>query len=458
MEKKYIYIILFSFLLVSCEKYLSVEPKGKVIPSTVEDYHLLLAPITDLKIEEELFLTADDFTASKTKLGDLTDPNNKAFHLYTFSNVRFANPDIEINAWNNPYANLYVYNKVVNEIDNAKESLGFSPEDRKRIKAEALYGRAVQYFFLINLFAKHYDKKTAASDKGVPMVLEAKTYQKAPNSSSIAEVYDLIISDLNQAIPNLPKQRVEFNRPSKGSGYALLSRVYLYQANYDLALKNAELALAENDKITDYTTLDYEPEIVNAAYNAEQYSQLYFSGTNGFAQGYVSPDLDEIFEPGIDTRLVVFIGCDWIFDEETQEWIEDCSKKSNAFAITPNPLPSIPEMYLTAAECYARTNKPQQAIDKLNKLRKNRLWVVEELTAESFATPDELLKFALAERRRELFMGGTRLFDIKRLNLDPRFAKTVKHTLDTEIYEAAPNSDKLVMPIPAQVKKFNPNL
>lgn len=450
----YIYSVSALCILMGCNKFLDIEPKGKVIPATIEDYHLLLAPVTQLLAEEELFLTADDFISDKEALGDLSNPDNKKFHLYTYNNLRFGNPEIEINGWNGPYANLYVYNKVINEIDNAQDALGYTEEDKKRIKSEALYGRAVQYFFLVNMFAKHYDKATAGSDAGVPILLTANTSQESPKQSRVAEVYDLILRDLSEAIPNLPKKRIEINRPSKGAGYAMLARVYLYQREYVQALKNVELALAENAKLTDYTTL--EPDGLREGYSDEQYTSLTFNYSMGFTDGVLSDDMMALYDEN-DKRFNGILGCKWIRGSDG-EWSEDCTKRENNYKITPNPLPSVAEMYVTAAECYARANRTADALQKLNELRKHRIAEVAELTLADFQSPDDLLKFALEERRRELVMNGTRLFDLKRLNLDPRFAKTVKHVLENKVYEAAPNSDKLILPIPMQVKSFNPNL
>lgn len=56
---------------------------------------------------------------------------------------------------------------------------------------------------------------------------------------------------------------------------------------------------------------------------------------------------------------------------------------------------------------------------------------------------------------------NTRLFDLKRENLEPAFAKETIHKVlgTTNItFTAAPNSGKLVLPIPAQVLKFNPEM
>ena len=45
--------------------------------------------------------------------------------------------------------------------------------DKKRsLRAEALVGRAFEYLTLVNAYANHYDKNTAATDPGVPLMLD----------------------------------------------------------------------------------------------------------------------------------------------------------------------------------------------------------------------------------------------------------------------------------------------
>ena len=68
------------------------------------------------------------------------------------------------------------------------------------------------------------------------------------------------------------------------------------------------------------------------------------------------------------------------------------------------------------------------------------------------------LQEVLNERRRELIGTGLRWFDLKRLNKEPRFAKTVIHELDGEVYTLEPNGNNYVLPIPPQVLAFNPNM
>ncbi len=465
--KKYIYFLIATITLISCNEYLDVEPKGTLIPGTVEDYDLLLNPIYTLKIDQEVYLTSDDFSSDGNSNYGYTyagEPDSEMVHLYKFSQ-RYKNTDRQCWSWNSLYEDLYPLNKVINEVDNASMSvIGYKDSDKKVIKAEAKFLRAVRYMFLVNIFAKHYDSN-AASTPAIPLVLKADIAQESPKQATVKEVYDLIISDLKEGVAYLPEVKKEAHRPNKAAAYAMLARVYLYQGEYDLAMKNAKLALSKFGRLIDYTSGLVNKYNVKDFYPNEQYVLALFDGTSGHYYGGVSDELTNLFETE-DTRGTMLFGCkvDWKQDANgSWQQVEDCNKREHTYFFKLNPLPSVGEMYVTLAECYARKGKNADALNKLNELRKARIKNVTNKSISDFSNNDEFLKFVLEERRREVSLTGTRLFDLKRLNLDPRFQKTVVHkfTLENgtvEEYKAEPNSGKLVIPIPANVKRFNKNL
>ena len=56
------------------------------------------------------------------------------------------------------------------------------------------------------------------------------------------------------------------------------------------------------------------------------------------------------------------------------------------------------------------------------------------------------------------FWGSNRTIDLKRLNLEKNFAKTVVHNLDGTKYELPANDLRYVMPLPYSVREFNPTI
>jgi hypothetical protein len=55
----------------------------------------------------------------------------------------------------------------------------------------------------------------------------------------------------------------------------------------------------------------------------------------------------------------------------------------------------------------------------------------------------------ITERRKELpFTGSARWEDLRRLNKDPQFAKTLIRQLNGQNYTLAPNDPKYTLPIP----------
>ena len=50
-------------------------------------------------------------------------------------------------------------------------------EEKNAIRGEALVNRALDYLYLVNGYAKHYNEATADNDPGVPLLLDADISQ-----------------------------------------------------------------------------------------------------------------------------------------------------------------------------------------------------------------------------------------------------------------------------------------
>src|SRR5690606_20835993 len=108
--------------------------------------------------------------------------------------------------------------------------------------AEARTLRALELFNLVNYYARPYG--TINQELGIPVPDVFEKDLPLPRKS-VQEVYDEITSQLELAVENLPSASVG-NRSTltKEAVYGLLSRVYLYEKDYQQAEQYADLALA----------------------------------------------------------------------------------------------------------------------------------------------------------------------------------------------------------------------
>ena len=445
-------------LLPSCNKFLDIKPKGFVIPEYTQDYEKLLnyaqlmkySDNTVIYMTDDLFIPDDeqDFTGGVPGL-DVAERN---FYLF---NETIYGDGIKDPLYEYSYNRIYYYNVIVDDIMG---TYGGSEQKKKELRAEALVGRALEYLNLVNAYAKHYDPKTAATDPGVPLMIDKKIEKTDLTRASVQEVYDQIKRDLDEAAPNLPEKPVNnAYRASRPVGYGMLARMYLYMGDYEKALQNAKTSLEHNSTLLDLkkyavvNPMGYigRINVPDGAKNPENTYVRLAPYTFGFStRGYGSDDLLALFDKEKDQRYLLY------FTKKLGSY--EFKRPLWAPYIYANLAMATPEMYLIAAESEARLGNTAEALRYLNTLRDNRIIDNKPLQA---ASAKEALRMVLEERRRELpFLGTTRLIDLKRLNREPEFAKTVVHTAGGKEYQLEPNSPRYVLPIPLNVLRHNPNM
>lgn len=444
----------FMLLFVGCDDYLDVEPKGLLIPNTIEDYELLLNSdqIVTTNDENVLFYSADDFFDIESPSFPLLPIGSPELAAFTWADVIYTE-DQEPLLWSESYNNIFTYNLIVDEIDDA---IGDDDNLKASIKAEALTGRAYEYLLLVNAFAKHYDTNTAATDPGVPLVTLPDVNAALSGRVSVAETYDLIIGDLTTALDGLPTRNINNFRATKAAAYGLLARTYLFQGNYVEALEQAQNALDEKNFLANYTSVvatdpgpfgqfparrQMEPLFVQ-----EQVYQRFYQASAGH-NGFPAPEVLALFGAGDLRKLTTMSDFNGFFP--SLFW--------NTFPLNANQAIAVPEMYLIRAECNARLGNLQDALDDINLIRRHRI-LPASYEAIVSSDADEVLQEVLKERRRELLPSGLRWFDLKRLNKEPALSRTITHSVDGTVYTLEPNSDNYVLPIPLRVIGFNPDM
>ena len=239
-----------SFLLSSCDSYIDITPKGSItVDSTSQYYELIVNPMRSYYPSSFIMLSDNQWA----KESDILGYESQSMDAINFTFNEKA--DRTIMSDNNLYENMYSFIMWSNLIlDNIDETTG-SQELKTLAKAEARTFRAFDHFLAVNTFAKAYDPATAATDGGV-CIMEHYDLEATPAKSTVAEVYDFIIKDLEESVDLLQEKPVNIYHPNKAFGYALLAKVYLFHRDWEKAKTAAETSLRLNSALVDYNVIN----------------------------------------------------------------------------------------------------------------------------------------------------------------------------------------------------------
>jgi len=256
--RTYIYIGILA-AVVSCSRMDELEPQGGIVlAEQVQNVNTVIPSRADAS-----------FNGMYTRLGAPgsvfggTRPDDWGFLMMAFSNdieaadVVLANSGYNwfsacgnLSSRNADYANPYVrYAAPYNEIAAANEVLKAYPYSSQ--EGEVLYkiaqARAVRAFAYLNLAPYfQFGYAAGASDLPcVPLVTEATVNFTENPRATVAEIYELIISDLTFAIENLEGYvRSDKSRIDQQVAYGLRARAYLNMEEWALAAADASKAAA----------------------------------------------------------------------------------------------------------------------------------------------------------------------------------------------------------------------
>lgn len=441
-------LIAFCVLFSSCDKYLDITPKGARLLTTVADYDLWLNDVYLVNSSGELYEVLNQMGDNVDMVNITVPATTDQEMMYTWADQFSTDMKSAPALWGDHYAKINHYNTLLLGIDQAT---GGTSIQRRSVKAEALLGRAFEYFYLINEYGQPYDPATAETDPGVPFVTSNDVSQRIPDRGTVEGVYQHIIKDLNEAIPDLPADNgANRFRGSKGAGYSLLSRIFFYRRNYAEAQKNAELALS----FTNAKLLDYNQPIPKSTLSVQRdviYGRMFMSSNAATLEYMRSFSTD-------DLRLSIFYS-----SEDDFTFSERGATQFFPLRVTPtfiymNSGTSVQEMKLIIAECAARKNDLTVALQQLDELRKTRF---EASTYVPFASGDQetVLQEILLERNHELGFQFLRWFDMRRLDKENRMGTVNRFDgKGNVIATLEPHSTKYTLQIPIQVLSFNPGM
>ena len=101
--------------------------------------------------------------------------------------------------WGTIYEIMANINNIIDYQPSLLKKFPGSKEELERIKAEALFLRALCHFNLCRLYAQPYNYTHDASHDGIPIVITSLEPQSKPSRSSVKQVFSQIVGDLNEA-------------------------------------------------------------------------------------------------------------------------------------------------------------------------------------------------------------------------------------------------------------------
>ncbi|WP_339880576.1 RagB/SusD family nutrient uptake outer membrane protein [uncultured Algoriphagus sp.] len=436
--KKYSILLLtvFSGMFCSCDSYLDPKPdQSLLVPRTLEDVQYLLDNNVVFNFQGFIpLLAADEFSMTEEAFNGASVTEQGA---YTWSEDLF--PTGTSTDWNYPYEAVF-YSNVA--LDALGKYTGEKDQQYYELEGAALFYRSMAYYELLQTFAPAYQLE-GGNEQLLGIVLRNDPDINLPSErATLEDSYIRVIQDLETALNLLPDYVEYKTRPNKAAAASLLARVQLSVFNYAEAARSAEAALGLYTERMDFNDIDSGTSRPFPLFNSEtiyytqlqstsvMFSQL-FTVDNGLIESYDSADL----------RLRYYFQTN---ADENHRMTGHHTGSSTFFGGL-----TVGENLLIASESNLRLGNEGKAkswLGELLSLRYEDDSYREILDLEG----EELLARILLERRKELVGRGTRWTDLRRLNQEAEWEKTIKRDLGGEIYQLTPMSPAYVFPIPDQ--------
>lgn len=442
--------------LCSCDDYLSNVPKGQRIPTTLNDFSVMLA--------DEYTNCREDVTQALVLLNDryVSDGYLSYYELWNANYFWNENADrIAMNksdetTYYNGYAGISTANLI---IENAPTATEATDAERGQVIAQAKILRAMKYFTLVNYYAKTYNAATAATDGGVPLITSAEvgaTYTQP----SVQEIYDFIVQDISEALPALPERALNVLYADKATAYALAARIYLQMGNYQEALASAGEALKRNDRLFDWVAFYNDNAAVLSV--PDVYQSITSPMGFDYEENYIFCHGNNSYS-GNDLQMREDRGNR--FEQGDAHFMSRWKIRTMAGSTYYNPNMggyfnrgglTTTEVYLIQAECMARTGNVAGAMDVLNTVRQKRI-LPEYYQPLAASSADEAIDMIIKVKGDALVQTIIPFCDARRLNLEPAHARTLTKVENGQQYTLSPSSHMWVMPFPMGAVKNSGN-
>ncbi|MGH1518312.1 RagB/SusD family nutrient uptake outer membrane protein [Chryseobacterium sp. JK1] len=433
----FVALAVISFTTIGCDRFLDIQPEGKVIPKTVEDYRqVLTSAYSKYPSHRSLVALRTDELNIDENTSDFVSYREIA--MWKDSNTDQATTEFP---WVSFYSVVFYLNQIINE---GTKTMPESPE-KQQILAEAYALRAYTYFDMVNLYGKPYNNATASTDRGVPITLDIDLEQVL-KPSTVQEVYNQVHADITKAEGLMveQKQAAGLNyRFSKVALLALEARTALYEGDWNKAVSYSDQALAIKNDISNLNTASTAPNHYASVESILALDNAFNSSVQNLS--FASAELISKFNSTADKRFGLSF-------EKNGSKYKVIKGGSSDFRISFRTS----ELYFIKSEALLKLNKLDDAKQVLLTVLKNRYtpdgYVSVQNQVSSMNAPD-FMNFILDERVREFALEGQRWFDLRRAN-----QIQITHTVNGQNYILQQNDVRYTIEFPMSAKRNNPNL
>ncbi len=448
---KYIILTIIAVGLLSCEKWLDIEPKQSIDASVaLTNKTGIEATLTSVYARlQHSNLYGRDYIALSEALSDNSIHRGGPTHLQTeASNSRSAH---FVN-WQLAYYAINEANLVIDALNGGN----YESEWKANTLGQAYFLRALCYHDLVKVYA--YDPTAdipTYNYGGVPLALvgvDDLGKIASQERVSVDKIYTQIYDDLDKAYQNFTvKNSTSIHRGNKAAVSALYSRVALYKGDYPTSITKANQAISETtatfsnnaNYVADWRKEVHPESVFELKYTTTEVlsaetsirgmfnSRATYDATTSSIYGVIllSDGLFNLYDAS-DVRKGVIRNS--LFNTSKYESYKFITKGSvnNLVNI---PILRLSEVYLNRAEAYAKfgqAGSEANALIDLNKIRQRAGLTSVSLTGTALV--DEIL----LQRRLELSFEGHRWFDLKRNGKD--VIKSTGNVLHTDYRVLAP--------------------
>ncbi|WKS94671.1 RagB/SusD family nutrient uptake outer membrane protein [Riemerella columbina] len=419
--------------VTSCERYLDITPTGRVVPQTEEDFRALLTRAYQQYPQHKALL---NLKTDEVKAGNSSE-SLKA--IYTWSEANATSESI-----NMPYASFYEVifntNYIIKNLKvyNAKNAV------TDQILGEALALRAYTYFQLLGIYAPAVQPQNGA-ELAVPLVTDINLEGSFPRAT-LAEVYQQIWADLNQAEGLLQQEKYEagYNyRFTTTALHAFKARLHQHRQEWAQALAEAEKVLAVNAELEDFNQFTVLPSHYQSKESIMNLDLAVNATTSRFSR--VSDEHLALFDQNNDLRFAHY------FKKNGNAW-QTTKYKDNDYKCSFR----VADLLLIKAEAEAHLGQEAASKSTLIQLAEKRYNAIglqafkAKINALSGA---DYLQELWNERARELSFEGLRWGDLRRTT-----QPEITHIFDGQTYKLSAQDARYTTPFPKEARLKNPQL